>query len=515
MSARAQVYILSLLLIALGLGLTAYKSVKLGFPLLPGQYRTVWTIEAKVQFDADGEPVIASLALPRVQRHFHVLDESFNASGYGFQITEEDNQYRAVWSRRSAEGRQHLLYKLSVYSRDEGLGRDLAALPPPPPPITQDERAQMEQHMPEQVAVQSVVARARELSANNRTFVVQLLKILNDADNRDAVLLLGYNPKLSRAAVAVDVLAAAGIRAHLVRGIYLENDRKALIPQELVEAYVDEQWLVFEPGSGDVGLPANFFMWQRGGRSLLDVSGGSKSKVTFSVIANHIASRTVTLQQSAKEAIALVDFSIYSLPIEQQSIFKLILLVPVGTLAVIFLRVLVGIRTSGTFMPVLLALAFIQTKLFTGLSIFLLILCVGLAVRSYLSRLNLLLVSRIAAVVIIVVMMMAAISIVSYKLHIEQALTVTFFPMIILAWTIERMSILWEEDGAREVFIQVFGSLLVAVIAYTLMTNHYIEHWTFNFPELTLCLLGVILLVGQYSGYRLSELLRFRHLERE
>jgi hypothetical protein len=75
------------------------------------------------------------------------------------------------------------------------------------------------------------------------------------------------------------------------------------------------------------------------------------------------------------------------------------------------------------------------------------------------------------------------------------------------------MSILWEESGAHEVVIQVAGSLLVASLAYALMTNRFIEHWTFNFPELTLGLLGVVLLLGQYSGYRLSELMRFRHLE--
>ena len=41
------------------------------------------------------------------------------------------------------------------------------------------------------------------------------------------------------------------------------------------------------------------------------------------------------------------------------------------------------------------------------------------------------------------------------------ALTVTFFPMIILAWTIERMSIVWEEDGPYEVVVQAGGSLLL------------------------------------------------------
>ena len=79
MSVKAQVYAIALFLFVLGCGLTAYKSLELGFPLWPGEYRTVWTIEAKVQFDAEpGAPVKASLALPRVQRHMRVLDETFS-----------------------------------------------------------------------------------------------------------------------------------------------------------------------------------------------------------------------------------------------------------------------------------------------------------------------------------------------------------------------------------------------------------------------------------------------------
>ena len=34
-------------------------------------------------------------------------------------------------------------------------------------------------------------------------------------------------------------------------------------------------------------------------------------------------------------------------------------------------------------------------------------------------------------------------------------------------------------------------------------------HLTFNFPELHLVILGLILLMGQYTGYKLSELKRF------
>ena len=131
-------------------------------------------------------------------------------------------------------------------------------------------------------------------------------------------------------------------------------------------------------------------------------------------------------------------------------------------------------------------------------------------IRSWLSHMNLLLVARISAVVIVVIFLMAALAITSYKLGIEQVLSVTFFPTIILAWTIERISILWEEEDAREVLVQGSGSLLVAVVAYLAMSNRLVAHLTFNFPELTLSLLGVILLLGTYTGYRLSELYRFR-----
>ena len=66
---------------------------------------------------------------------------------------------------------------------------------------------------------------------------------------------------------------------------------------------------------------------------------------------------------------------------------------------------------------------------------------------------RLLLVARISSVIIVVIAIMSMMSIISYKLGLTQVLTVTFFPMIILSWTIERMSILWEEEGKREVFV--------------------------------------------------------------
>jgi hypothetical protein len=220
------------------------------------------------------------------------------------------------------------------------------------------------------------------------------------------------------------------------------------------------------------------------------------------------------VEQARNHKSWLIDFSIYSLPIEQQSTFKLLLLIPLGALVVVILRNLVGIRTSGTFMPILIAMAFLQTSLFTGLLLFLVVVSIGLFVRSYLTHLNLLLVPRIASVLVIVIIIYAAIGIASHKLGLEWGMKVTFFPMIILSWTIERMSILWDEDGPKEVVIQGGGSLLTASIAYLVMSNSLIADSIFLYPEALLILLAIIIAIGSYSGYRLSDLRRFEPMER-
>lgn len=84
--------------------------------------------------------------------------------------------------------------------------------------------------------------------------------------------------------------------------------------------------------------------------------------------------------------------------------------------------------------------------------------------------------------------------------------------MIILSWTIERMSIIWEEEGYKEVLVQGGGSLFVAVCAYIAMSSLTIEHLTSNFIGLQFIILALVLLMGNYTGFRLSELKRFKPL---
>jgi hypothetical protein len=258
------------------------------------------------------------------------------------------------------------------------------------------------------------------------------------------------------------------------------------------------------------GRPDNVLVWNQQGHSLLDVVGGRNSHISFSIIAQDITPQQATREKVQAED--LLNFSIHTLPVEEQAMFKTIMLVPIGALIVVFLRVIIGLKTSGTFMPVLIAVAFVQTQLITGIIGFLLIVGTGLIIRSYLSKLNLLLVARISTVIISVILIISVFTVVAFKIGLVEGLTITFFPMIILSWTVERMSILWEEEGAKEVFIQGGGSLLTAVLVYIAMTNEIVRHLTFNFIGMQLIIMAVILVLGNYTGYRLSELRRFKPL---
>ena len=184
-------------------------------------------------------------------------------------------------------------------------------------------------------------------------------------------------------------------------------------------------------------------------------------------------------------------------------------MIPIGALVMVFMRNIIGIDAFGTFMPVLIALSFRETQLLWGAILFSLLVALGLSIRFLLERLRLLLVPRLGAVLIVVVILMLFISLTSHRMGLEMGLSIALFPMVIIAMTIERMSVVWEERGPVDAIRAGLGSLVVAVAAYIFMGMAWLEHLIFTFPELLLFVLAVVLLLGRYTGYRLTELRRF------
>lgn len=504
MSSRLQIILFTLFLTTIGIGVAIYKALVLEIPFTPNENTSIYRVGAKIMFNGTDKPIKISLALPNEQSGIKILSQQAASQGYGYNVSETEYGQRAEWAKRKASGDQSLFYTIDVV-----VDRNYQVKSPKTVIIDQEEETLDSWDNQTRDAAKALLAEVYKRSADPHSFTAELIKRLNEKQGSQAATLFTSKEGDSLEKVVYKLLRYQGIDTHLVRGLILEGGRRNLHLKSYIETYDGKTWQLFSTQKGRILKPQNLFIWQRGGKSLLDSFGTRNADVTFSITQRSVPAKKLALDDALLKGSMLIDLSLFSLPTSEQNAFRHILLIPIGALVVVFMRIIIGIRTSGTFMPILLALAFMETKLLTGLLLFVAIVGVGLIIRSYLSHLHLLLVARISAVVIVVIGIMSIFSILSYKLGINEALTITFFPMIILAWTIERMSILWEEEGGKEVYIQGGGSLLVAVLAYFAMSNDMVAYLSFNFSELLLVILSIIILLGRYSGYRLLELVRF------
>ncbi|SEP86644.1 Inactive transglutaminase fused to 7 transmembrane helices [Ectothiorhodospira magna] len=502
---RFHLPLLILLLCGASLGLFVHKVHGLGFPLLPAQTTDSWIVEARISFEPTGGPVTARVFVPGEPRHLVLLDEHFISRGYGLTTDQAGDNREAVWTTRQPSGRQTLYYRATVAQLERE--RQGSVVPYPGPVNLPD----LEE--PYRSAAEAVVQRVRERSADITSFATVLIRDMNNTLDENMALFVSRNhTDRDRVQTAVQLLAGARIPARMVHGIPLTDRARDLQPQVWLEVHNTREWVAINPNTGAVGYPPNFLVWWHGDQDPVRLQRARNPQISFAVTRNIQDAVDVAQQRAELMDSRAVDFSLFGLPIQTQNMYRVLLLVPVGAMIIVLLRNVIGVQTFGTFMPILIALSFRETQLLGGVILFTLIVSLGLAIRFYLERLKLLLVPRLAAVVMVVIMLMLMLSILSHNLGIEHGLAIALFPIVILAMTIERMSLVWEEHGPADAIRQGIGSLAVAVVGYLVMINPYIEHLFFVFPELLLIVLAMTLLLGRYTGYRLSELLRFRAL---
>jgi len=507
---RAHLYILSGVLTGLALAVFLYKYFVFGFPLLPEARTEIWRVEVRLQFEAREGPAKATMFIPARTEPLIVVDQSFVSPGYG--VTTEPRRgegLRAAYSIRSATGSQTLYYR-AVIQPARVIDQDSRDNPPKAEPPDLEG--------PKLAAAHAIVDAAKRQSSDASTLAALILKQLKTArPEGEASFLLGPQPSNRRlVVVAVDLLEFAGVPARVVNGMALTPERRNARFTHWLEYYADYRWHALHTAEAPAQESGRqtLLPWWRGRAPFFEVTGGSNPLYTITITrSQEFALRTALAHQRQLEK-KLVEYSLFGLPLQAQSLFRTVLVVPMGILLLVVLRNVVGIKTFGTFMPVLIALAFRQTGLLWGCVFVAVVVGLGLAVRFYLERLKLLLVPRLAAVVIVVILLLAILTVLSFKLGFERGLSIGLFPIVILTMTIERMTVVWEERGAAEAFQQAAGSIAVGALCYVVMNVALVEHLFFVFPELLLVVLAGTLLLGRYSGYRLTELRRFRVLAR-
>lgn len=512
------------LLVAASLAVLGVACVALRFYILHqaqlAHEDTLWRITYKARFNATRTGATLQASAPRDTAHARMFRQDVQYAGLAVQrlrSSRELSREIALTARSSGPHTLTVRFDLHLSPVDRWRPRETNA------PLT--------------LALQALYLRSTDTIPANAPAVFETLRSLQlppalDAtnlahrlfdfcahdlqpanDNPPPDLLTSLRQRtaapLDRVRSFVTLSRAAGLPARLVTGFVIEPETE-LVPQYWAEVWLGSRWTPFDPIHGiERMLPENFVPVVRDRLEIVRGTDISELESKFEIIPLPPGPGATRFGRGRLAAI----FDLTRLPLDMQDPLSIILLMPLGALVTALFRTIIGLRTFGTFTPTLLALSFVYADWTTGLVTFVVVLVIGLSSRVLLDRLKLLVVPRLSAILTLVVLIIVFLVSVLDYFNLTPSAQAVILPMVILTMTIERFYLTSEEDSPGFAVQLLATTMLVGACCYGVLRWKTVGRLLFTFPEIHFFTIAVLVLLGRYSGYRLTELWRFRDLK--
>ncbi len=513
-------------LCALGLLLFAWKVWGLGMPVLPERDQGVWKVQLDVSVRGQGTDASVRTALPDDGPGQQIFGEHFASDRMTLDVREGDPERDresaarvAVWTGFIEDLHQVLyVFHAKLLPIEQPL---------PGPPYARPSRALREAHTRATIAVPAHATEIREtlksldlpspedLGGRIRAIYAYVLHEIAAEPTAGPDPLLALAQRAGNADGRERLLAAmlrgSGIPTRLVRALALrEPDPRAM---RFCEVYVNGAWVPISASEGFFGaVPENTLVVAVDEGPIVQTAGVRSAAHTWTALREPLSrDELVSLMEPPEPLLRAVSLHRVSVPMQRG--LRILLVLCVATLVVSALRNLVGIRSFGTFMPVLLALALVATGLWQGLALIVSVLAIGIGGRLVLERLRLLLVPRLGILLCVVVLCVAAFGLLGRAAERPAFELGIVFPIVILTMLVERFSIVMVEEGGAEALRRAASTCLIALAAYPVFLVPGLGEVLLGYPELILVVMGIHVAIGGYTGYRLSDLVRFRGLQ--
>lgn len=498
---KKTVAVIVTLLILCPLALISYRVLMLGYPLFSAAPQKVW----QLSFDArvGGETVSGSLeaGLPSIHQGLAVLGETIGDGSLEFTLRSDGSNRIAAWSGRPDPDGTLITYR-STFRIPAG-----RSAPPPgasayPSGVTEDL----------QRSAETIVADILRLPPAERLTVLAT-RISHAAQDRDPIV-QNLIRTLGGETAFLTLLHAAALPSAAVEGLSLSEGSYGNTIR-WIEVWTGSMWLRLAPETGAFYQPSALLLpLTHGNVPAIQSHGFEVTDIRWTLSRQVVSQWGLQYDRIGKSNRLLDQWSLFRLPQEFQGTFRILILVPLGALMICILRNIIGFPTFGIFMPVLMALAFRNTGLLYGIGIFATVLLVGFAARNSLEKLRLLLVPRLSVMVTLVIICFTVFALIGNRLDLRAFMAIGLLPFVILTMAIERFFVITEEEGIKEALRTAAGSAAVASLTYAIVQFEPLQLTFFVYPELLLMVMALQLLIGRYTGYRLSEFLRFRSLRR-
>ncbi len=449
-----------------------------------------------------------------------VLKEEGFSDAFNFRLQKEDSNRVMSWTGDRLVGENKMRYTVQLKAK----AIQYAFLPDTPidtnyPPVM---NKYLESTETIQTTSEAIKKKAQRLTRNKHTlydkikaihnFVIKKIKYVNfsgglDAESTLQILEASCNGK-SRLYAAM--IRGLGIPARLVGGIILNKSPKKVIHQWL-EIYLQGNWVPFCPTNNYFAeLPNRYITLYYGDKVLFTYK--SKIKLDYSYSFEKITIPKTGLSNKFKDLpiniFAIMDnFEKFNISL---NIFIYLLMLPLAAVILVILRNVFGLETFGTFLPILIASVLGGTGVTLGIALFFTIIFVVYLGNLLLSKLEILYHPRMAILLSLVIAVMITVFYFGLLGKNYDVISLVFFPVAIMAITINRVTVIMEEDGVKRLFVMTFNTVLVILISYYFINSLFLQLMMLSFPELISFFIGLNILIGRWSGFRLTEFVRFR-----
>lgn len=303
-----------------------------------------------------------------------------------------------------------------------------------------------------------------------------------------------------------------GYPSRIKGGIILEEANKRT-SHSWTEININDKWIPFDALNNHYAhLPANYLELYEGDEFMITYTSGINFDYTYEIKKQvNIPFLGISADEFGKKypisLWGLVENDIINL-----QMLILLLMIPIGGLLVAFLRNVVGLKTFGVFLPVLISFSLMEIGFIKGIISFIfLILFVGLVTRPF-NRLGLLHTPKLVISLSLMVLVMLAGSYIGMITNVVWLTSLSFFPTIILTVSAERFSTLIAEDGFQKATATFSQTIISVVFCYWLLSSSIVSSVIILFPEILLIVIALAMILGRYIGLRWTELFRFQPL---
>jgi len=191
----------------------------------------------------------------------------------------------------------------------------------------------------------------------------------------------------------------------------------------------------------------------------------------------------------------------------------LLLMLPIIATFIAFLRQVVGIKAFGIYTPLIITFAFLATNgLKYGIIIFLAVILAGMAMRFILKPFRLLYLPRVAIMLSVVAILILVMLTFGGSVRRTGLAAVSIFPILIMITLVEKFVAAQIEKGNKAALILTLETLVISVIGYFIASWDVLIKLIAEMPWIILLTIPINVLIGKWTGLRVSEYIRFRKI---